>query len=61
MKTREEILQKIEHLKNDNILNENRRQHFTELKEFDKVQIYKMMARSNEDKLDMLYWVINQE
>ena len=61
MKTKEEILQKIERIKLDNIQNEDRKQHFAEQKEMDRVTIYTMMIRENETKLDALYWVLNQE
>jgi hypothetical protein len=63
MKSRKEILQKVEKIKNENLINEDRKQHFSEQKEFgfDRVEIYERMIRENDLKLDILFWVLNQE
>jgi hypothetical protein len=61
MKTREEILQKVERIKKENLLNEDRQKHFLKQKEFDKVKMYERMITENEIKLDVLYWILDQE
>jgi len=63
MKSRKEILQKVEKIKNENLINEDRKQHFSEQKKFgfDRVEIYERMIRENDLKLDILFWVLNQE
>ena len=61
MKTKEEILQKIERIKLDNIQNEDRKQHFTEQKEMEKVEMYEIMIEKNNTNLEVLYWVMDME
>jgi len=61
MKTKEEIQQRVKHIETDNIQNEDRKQYYTEQKDSDKIEMYKRMIKENNNKLEMLYWVLNQE
>ena len=59
MKTKEEIMRKVEQLKQDNLLNEDRKEHYKNYSE--RYAEYERMVEANNNKLDMLYWVLNQE
>lgn len=59
MKTKEEIMRKVERLKQDNLLNEDRQKHFRNHSE--RYAEYERMIKENNAKLEMLYWVLNQE
>jgi phage regulator Rha-like protein len=61
MKSKEEILRRIEQIKTEQLQNEDRKQHFYEESDIKKTQIYNRMINENNAKLDMLYWVLNQE
>ena len=60
MKSKDDLLQAIKYIKYDNIQNENRKQHFENKKEFDRVEEYERMIKTNNTKLEVLYWMLEE-
>jgi len=62
MMTEEQIFQKIDQLKKDNDINQDRKEHFKYHNiDTDKVEMYEKMIEKNEIRIDILYEILGIE